>query len=858
MSPRPGGEADKIGNRYEGAWTVARLLEVLGGQAEWVRVEPLGDAGKGVEFLLKRPDGTVEAHQVKRQSADANEWNVGMLSRLDVWASAKRHVEAGRDYHFVSMVPFRPLQELSERANNSNDFDAFILGSLPRRLDGLFSQIVNIFGEQRDTYQVLRRFHVRLIDESELRSSNTVIAELLLQGGTGSQARAALGELVDNNIDVVLTPGRLLEALGPYNLQRRLAVSRQGLGERVRSHSAAWSARVEQQLINPVIHREEADQLRAVPAASERVHFLVAAAGGGKTAVLQPALAGLQTDGVPTLVIRLDRYGTLASTSDLGRQLDLDVSPTTALAAAANGEPAVLVVDQLDAVSLASGRLPENFDVVADLVTEAAAIPGLHVVLACRQFDVDNDHRIRNLRNRLKATVLKVVQLSDRQVSTAVTALGLPAEALTQYQKDILRLPLHLALLSTVADEADALNFASGQSLFDAFWEHKRQAARRRREGVRFGQVAGRLAEVISERQELAVPISVLGSEDLADDAAILVSEQFLVRDGAKIAFFHEAVFDYAFARQWINRGQSMEVFLTAGEQELFRRGQVRQIMAHLRVVDPSRFIDEVQSLLTSDRVRFHVKDAALSVLANLHAPTTAEAEMLVHVADAAPLSLSRIWSRLHPQQWFERLDCDGFIASWLGAGEDVQERALYLMSGVAKSAPHRLAEILAELAHTPSYAACLRTVARFADLGASRPLFILVMDAVKRGYFNGHEHSLWLTLHQLPKQHPDWAVEVLTAFLVDRPGAMVLNSSNQVAALSARDYHAAEFARIAAASAPRPFCEAILPYLLRVMAATAYEHDSEGSIRDRHFSYRYPPLCTGQRSGERAFDGHS
>src|SRR3712207_7201622 len=31
VSPRPGGEADKLGNHYEGAWTVLHILEVLAG-----------------------------------------------------------------------------------------------------------------------------------------------------------------------------------------------------------------------------------------------------------------------------------------------------------------------------------------------------------------------------------------------------------------------------------------------------------------------------------------------------------------------------------------------------------------------------------------------------------------------------------------------------------------------------------------------------------------------------------------------------------------------------------------------------------------------------------------------------------
>src|SRR3954469_17481713 len=109
MSPRPGGEADKIGNRYEGAWTIAQLLQVLAGEFDWVRVEPLGDLGDGVEFLVRRADGGEEAHQVKRQRGNENEWSVSALSRLGVWSAARYHIEQDREYHLVSMVPFRPL-----------------------------------------------------------------------------------------------------------------------------------------------------------------------------------------------------------------------------------------------------------------------------------------------------------------------------------------------------------------------------------------------------------------------------------------------------------------------------------------------------------------------------------------------------------------------------------------------------------------------------------------------------------------------------------------------------------------------------------------------------------------------------
>jgi hypothetical protein len=68
VSPRRGGEADKLGNHYEVAWTVLQLLEVLAGRADSVTVEELGE---GVEFTLRRHNG-VETHQVKRQHGSAN------------------------------------------------------------------------------------------------------------------------------------------------------------------------------------------------------------------------------------------------------------------------------------------------------------------------------------------------------------------------------------------------------------------------------------------------------------------------------------------------------------------------------------------------------------------------------------------------------------------------------------------------------------------------------------------------------------------------------------------------------------------------------------------------------------------
>jgi hypothetical protein len=848
VTPRTGGEADKIGNRYERGWTTTCLIEVIGGEADWVRIEPLGELGKGAEFLLRRPDGIVEAHQVKRQRGLQNAWSVTALTALNVWAAARSHIDAGRDFHFVSTVAFRPLQELADRTRSSDSYESFVRGGLPAALQELFSQLGAPYGAPESVYETLRHFHVRHLDEIELQRRNAVLADALLDGGTSNGYRAALGEIIDNHIDTTLTAGKLLTLLQPYGFGPRTAGSRQGFTDRIRSTTATWLTRVGRQLIEPVIPRAAAERIHAHIAGPARVHFLVGAAGGGKSGVLHQAVTLLVADDVPTLTLRLDRHGPLTSTSDLGQQLQLGMSPVAALAAVANGRPAVLVVDQLDATSLASGRLPENFEIVADLVAEAAAIDQLHVVLGCRQFDLHNDDRIRLLRDRFEATVDVVAELTQEEIRQAVAAFGLPSEQLTIRQTEVLRLPLHLMLLGTVAGRPNALEFGSSQRLFEVYWSHKLRAVRDRKEQTRFAQVVERLTDVISARQELSVPVGLLDGDDLADDAEVLISEQFLVRDGARIAFFHEALFDYAFARGWVNRRQPLVDFLLAGEQELFRRGQVRQILVHLRGTEPERFLDEVDSVLMNPKVRFHLKDTCLAVLGDLSAPSSAEAAFVIAGAQTHPQFSARLWGRLRRPQWFARWNAEGQVVDWLEGDGVEQDRALQLMSVSAPVSGDQVAELLGRYRHTPNYHTWLRVVITAAALQNSTPLFELFIDAVNDGCYDDRPDELWWFLFDL---RPAQIRTTLAAYLTGRRRSFELTADGRVIALDSREQLFPEIVTKAAAADPEEWLAAFLPYLLEVMRLTAVQPYADELPPDRHFSVRHPALDTDNDLGE-------
>jgi hypothetical protein len=843
MSPRPGGEADKFGNRYEGAWTVQHVLHVLRGAAESITVEDIDDLGQGAEFTFKRTGQPDQVHQLKRQNGTANTWNPRSLLRKGIWENARLHVEAGRHFHFVSMLPSYPLYELTDRARRSDSADSFVK-ELPQGLQGPFSELTSsaIFGSPEVAWNILRGLWIEWPDERNINNMNSAVAGLLLEGATGRLAAVGLGDLVQYNLHTRLDAATVESKLSEYGLRRVQLARSQSIVELVTSATKSWMAGVDRELLRPTIARAEADSVVDLLRGEDRLVLLSGDAGDGKSAVLKQVVEHLAADNVAVLGCRLDRLDSFSSTAQLGSRLDLPVSPVTALSVVAGERPSVLVIDQLDAVSLASGRMPQSFDAIADVIREASAFPTMRILLACRKFDVENDHRIRELTNDKRSGRIEVAKLSDEQVANAVQEMGLDPTALSDQQITLLRSPLNLVLLQGIADQDDALSFQTDNGLFSAFWERKQNDSERRRKGVRFADVIEAIAHAMSTRQRLSVDISVLDRGNLAVDAAVLVSEHVLTRDGRQIAFFHEAFFAYVFARGWMNGEQSLVEFLVTGEQELFRRAQVRQILHHLRTAEPERFVNEVEEVLLDARIRFHIKDVVLRILAALPDPTSDEWEMLSRVLETHPQFEERIWLSLRTLGWFERLDADGVLSDWLSSNDEQDHNnALNVMLGGIKELPDRMAELLRPYAGRASkYGDWLFWIIRFADVHTSRPLFDLLLDAIKNGTVSNYGHNLWMFTYDLAKQQPAWGVELLATHLVLRPNAFAITDSGKVEALLDRDHAVIRLAVQSAEGAPRLFCETLLPYMLAVMRVTEREFENHLDY-DAHFCHRTP-----------------
>ncbi|MFI0982145.1 hypothetical protein ACH4SP_34710 [Streptomyces sp. NPDC021093] len=842
MTPRPGGETDKFGNRYEGAWTVRHALYVLLGMGTSITLEAVAPLGDGVEFV-HRHEGRVEVHQVKRQNRNANSWNVASLRDKEVWKSLRSHVDAGRAFHFVSLVPARALDELADRARRSDDFASFEADWLTSELRGPFDALAatDVYGSAATAWRMLRGLWVEWHNERDLVRTNAVLAEQVLAGATGRLAAVGLGDLLLNNLGTTLDASALTSRLGEYGLRRVTRVDGEAVADAVGEATTHWAASVERGLLRPSIPRDEAGRLvDRVTGGSEQLTLLTGAAGSGKSAVLHQAVAALGERAVPSLAFRLDRLAPFSSTSELGRRIGLTMSPVGALGAVADGQPCVLIVDQLDAVSLASGRIPDTFDAVADLVSEAQAHPAMRIVLVCRAFDAQADPRIRQLTASDDWARVTVGPLSDAEVDTAVTNMGLDASRMAPPQRVLLRSPLHLVLLAHIADQEAALSFRTTRHLFDAFWDTKRKECRHRLPSVRFHEAVSAVAAYMSARQRLYVPHSVLDADDLAATGDVLVSEQVLVRDGRQLAFFHESFFDYAFARDWLRRDESLVSYLTGGEQELFRRGQVRQVLDHLRDLDPERFSEEVEALLTGPEIRYHLKDVTLAVVRGLESPNASEWGAVARVLDTRPPFQVHLVNAVSNADWFRCADDEGVIENWLtSADERERDWGVRMMVAAVDTFPDRVARLLDPHTSDPAYGSWLTRIMFRARLAGSRRFFDLVLDGVRAGLFTGHEHDLWFAEGDLAAEEPTWAVELLGALLADRPDALQLGDQGRATVLLTSDREALRLVEGAAVGAPEEFCVRLLPVLLDVMTATALPARAGRPVFDKHFAFR-------------------
>ncbi len=498
--------------------------------------------------------------------------------------------------------------------------------------------------------------------------------------------------------------------------------------------------------------------------------LIAGAAGYGKSVIAGQVTDLARRAGWTVLVLAVDRLPDAATTYALGDALGLPDSPPTVLAGVSGGGDALLVLDQLDAVSVASRRRPERLGVVEDLLAQAASHPRLRVLLACRQFDLDNDRKLRAVAADEHTAIVPVSPLEETVVRQTLADAGLATD-LPDGLVGLLTVPLHLAIYVELARAgvSDVSGIRSLNELYDRYWTVKREACRATRRGLdQWLGVVDRLVEHMSAQQKLSVPTAVL--DDLDKQVSVMASEGVLVSQNERVSFFHEAFFDYCFARRFVYGGGNLRELLGSQEQDLFRRAQVRQVLTYERATASPAYRADLEWLLTAENVRLHIKALVIALTQNLPHPQAAEWTILRPIATDPTNPLGgRLWRAMRDNPaWFPVLNEAGEWSSWLSSPDAaIIDQALWALTGMARAYPDEIAQLLSPMPADEAWRNRLRGFLSLADVHAGRALLDLLLAAIDRGSYDGDQgRDLWDTMHELATHRPEWAIEVLAALL--------------------------------------------------------------------------------------------
>jgi len=374
-------------------------------------------------------------------------------------------------------------------------------------------------------------------------------------------------------------------------------------------------------------------------------------------------LERLESAGVPTLAIKADVLSGIKTTNDLTAHLGLPATVEEIVRFLGTEEPVIVLLDQLDALSLALTRDQATLTVMLTTLAHLRELPNVRILASCRTFDLHHDPRLSTIKVDRKFTLKP---LPAAEVNRVVQAFNVdPARLLPEHQR-LLTVPLHLSIYAQVMRsetiQGTLESFCTLQDLYAALWQRKIGALLPEEPTPAERSAAlYLLVDDMVERRQLTAPVALL--DEHAESAHYLEREGFIRSDGRIWQFTHQTLLDYCYARRFVaQRDKSLSREVLDSAQGLFERSLLLQVMAYLRASDKSAYHRELRALLFAANLRPHLRLLLLQWFGGLDDITADEQRVAQRLLNDAERQLYFLAAARSNIAWFDVLN-DGAIA---------------------------------------------------------------------------------------------------------------------------------------------------------------------------------------------------
>jgi hypothetical protein len=786
--PISGGAADKMGNQYENYWALYAMIRILAKDVKSIQIEPVGFYK--TDFVLSFESATTEVWQIKRQTS-CHYWSLKKLNDEGIFSFFQKQYCCGNIGVFASISDAPDLREILERAKHSeswNDFKSLIDETKNVNLN--FNTIRDFIKQSPlETFAILKNSQLTHSSHDQLISSINLFLRILFRDQQPEKIRSILFEYYFDQIHKKLEIDDILEYLkskGIYSTDGQ----QNTVKETIKKISDQYVNYQKRKLISgQLIHRNTTTEIiDTILNASESVNIVILGeAGSGKSGILYETICSLNEKRIPILAFRMDRLEYVTTTQKLGEQLGLKNSPASELKSVFRETDVVILIDQLDCMSITSGRKSEFFETFRTLVEEINDLrqypnsTQFHLIIACRKFDFDNDLRFGKLfdksdrKNNKSVFEFVVSKLSEQEVKNVLERNHYIC-SLTTKQMQLLALPQNLSLYFESFQSECSNSFDTQKDLFDRYWNYKKKILDEIENY--WNEVIRIISSTMSERQELSVSESKLDSLPCSYINA-MCSEGVILKEAGRFCFRHESFFDYCFARYFvgneINFVQKLEDEFENG-QHLFRRSQLRQYLTYIRDDDFQNYIKTVKNILKSNNILGHLKFLVLSLIVSWNDIRQEEWHIIkpyilqqyenfripnTHVCSVTTRAYN---SFLYSPTLFSLPDVQNFIQENLDSSDPVcLNSAVVFLRCQINNYSDKVAEILT------SYLECgkvwqerISGIIQNFDLKDNRNVFDIFLRLLQLGQYDNQICKDFHSIHIIYNLSPKWMIEVI------------------------------------------------------------------------------------------------
>ncbi|MDP3848260.1 MAG: ATP-binding protein [Pseudomonas sp.] len=377
-----------------------------------------------------------------------------------------------------------------------------------------------------------------------------------------------------------------------------------------------WGQHIERPEFDDLLQR-----INRQPAGSTLV---IGGAGTGKSALLAEIYCVLKARGQTVLAIKADMLSPdIMDFSDLARDLGMSGDIEQELLSLAVEAPAVLIIDQLDAVSEVMDQSSQRMQVLLRLASRLQEAKGqegnklpIHVIVSSRPFEAKFDARFM----LLGADELLLSQPPFERVSALLGELGIDATVVPDSLKETLRTPFALGLYVDLAKSGLNPADLTAANLLER-WLHKKLTAGAER--VSCMAFLRQLAADMTQHESLWRPAAHY-DQDYSEMLRWAESIGIVIREDASIGFSHQSWLD-DFQAKTLRTAQGLADYAWSRQEGLFARGTILRGLEHMRRVDVASFEMAIRLLLPNPKTRRHLRHLVADYLASADDPSASD-----------------------------------------------------------------------------------------------------------------------------------------------------------------------------------------------------------------------------------------